>query len=105
MKRSLALLFLLLLASCTTTHVHHQRHETRLSLFVPELIGPHEPRADDVSVLLRGGRVLRFRGVELRRDGDTLTVDGGPGRAVLGTWPIDDVRAILLVEQTSRAMD
>lgn len=91
------------LTACSTDQLLRQRHETRIGLFVPELIGT-EPICDHVTVLLTGGRSYHFQRARVQQDGVMVIVDDGRPGSELGRWPIADVRAVLLVDQSSQTM-
>lgn len=89
------------LTACSTDQLVRQRHETRIGLYVPELIGT-EPACDNVTVLLTGGRSYRFQRARVQQDGVMVIVDAGRPGTELGRWPIADVRAVLFVDQWTR---
>jgi len=100
LRRLLLGLSLISTLGCSTDQHLRQRHETRLGLFVPELL-VEGPTSDHLTVLLTGGRSIRFRNARAHQDGVQVIVDHGRGTPELGRWALADVRAVLIVDQST----
>ncbi len=89
-------LMVLVLGACSTTGVETWRHETQITLLVPEAVHATEPIAERVTCLHASGRAFVFEDAVANRVGDRIVIDGGPGTPQLASFSLVELRAVQL---------